>query len=198
MFSNIAIAHLLSDKLENMWSKGLTQFIVILLAARTGLSTLLPKYLDLPCEVSFTVDPTVSYQDWRQQYAKYLENESTVKEILNINFPSFQQALLALNSNIFDNGTNTTCVEILVSEGTYTITNEIIVKQNVRIVANESDKVFITFNISMPSNPGRVFNVITFRKADFVILMGIHFLNSSGIITIEHIDYVHVSNCHFK
>ncbi len=162
-----------------------------------GRLLLLFHYQDLQCDVSLLVDPTSVYQDWRQQCAEYLEKKQNINKTQTINFSSFQQALLALNSTNF-NRTNISCVEMLVSDGNYTVTSEVIIEQNVKIVAKVSGKVFVNFNISTPSNPGRVFNVINFSNADFVMLKGIHFFNSPGIITIENIAYVHVLHCHFR
>lgn len=173
-----------------MWIKGFSQFVVFLFAA-PGLCSLSGEYQE--CDVSFSVDSTAIYQDWRQQY---VENGQSLNETLKINFSSFQEALSALNFTEFDRA-NTSCVEVLVSGGSYTVTSEIKIERNVRIVAKGSDRVFVSFNV-FSSNPERVFNVITFINADFVILRGLHFFNSTGIITIEKIAYVHVSQCRFK
>ena len=66
------------------------------------------------------------------------------------------------------------------------------------MLANDSyDDVIVKFNVSTQENVS-TFNVITFKNADYVVLKGIKFISSPGIIAMESIAYIHVSHCHFR
>ncbi len=181
--------------LYHMWLRSYSCCISLLLLIASAHTE---DQLQELCEIHLSVskEASVAVEEWRQQYAQYVKNERNFTETLYLRFYSLQEALSALNTTDFPS-TNS-CVQLVIPNGTHTVTSKVVIAQNLKMLANDSyDDVIVKFNVSTQENVS-TFNVITFKNADYVVLKGIKFIGSPGIIAMESIAYIHVSHCHFR
>ena len=149
------------------------------------------------CEIYIRVDPA-SDNNWRADYVQYteLDKEAQDKTVLNLTCNGLQEALVALNSTIFHKFNS--CIEVVISRGTHYITESVEIAQNVHIHGEHVGEVFVDFNVRYAPQNTTLFSVMTFQNADHVEISGIEFLNSPGIVAIENVTLVHVSDSSFK
>ena len=149
------------------------------------------------CEISIRVDPAKD-NNWLEEYTQYLDqsiDREAQDHTLNLTCNELQEALLAIHSTIFHKSNS--CIEVIISRGTYYITESIEIAQNVHIHGERAGGgVFVEFNVNAQKNVS-FFNVMTFLNADHVEITGIEFSNSPGIIAIENVTLVRVSDCSF-
>ena len=148
------------------------------------------------CEISIRVDPTAD-SDWRAVYTQYtLElDKKTEDQTLNLTCNELQEALVAINSTIFHKSNS--CIEVVISRGMYYITESVEIAQNVHIQGEQAGGVFVDFSVNAPTNVP-FFNILTFINADHVEISDIEFSNSPGIIAVENVTLVRVSDSSFR
>ena len=148
------------------------------------------------CEISIRVDPA-SNNNWRAEYTLYTElNKKAQDQTLNLTCNDLQEALVAINSTIFHKSNS--CIEVVISRGTHYMTETVEIAQNVHIHGEHAVEVFVDFNdVKSPPNVS-FFSVITFLHADYVEISGIEFSNSPGVVAIENVTRIHVSDSSFK
>ncbi len=146
----------------------------------------------LDCEITITVNKNSTSSDWRAQYNTF--GQGTNKTI-SLEFGNLQEVLSALNTTIFHGDSG--CIEVILSAGSYSIERSVYLLQNIRIVAEHIGSVFVEFsNLPAPQNVS-VFYAVTIFGAQFVEIRGINFSQSLGIIAIEKVTNVTISDCSF-
>ena len=174
--------------------------ITILLAyGVTTVATIIGSVFPVPpqqCEISIRVDPA-SNNNWRAEYTLYTElNKEAQDQTLNLTCNDLQEALVAINNTIFHNSNS--CIEVVISRGTHYMTESVEIAQNVHIHGEHAGEVFVDFDdVNAPINAS-FFNILMFINADHVEISGIEFSNSPGIIAIENVTLVRVSDSSFQ
>ena len=145
------------------------------------------------CEITIRVDSRVENNNWRDLYREYQETKSNYSS-LNLASSDLQEALLALNTTVFHRTND--CVEIIISRGSYSVNQSVYLRQNVRIIGEVPGEVLVDFNsLTVPENSN---SSITIHGSDSVVISGINFTTSPGLIFIESVTTVKVTNCSFR
>ena len=145
------------------------------------------------CEITVRVDSRVENNNWRDLYREYQETKSNYSS-LNLTSSDLQEALLALNTTVFHRTND--CVEIIISQGSYSVNQSVYMRQNVRIIGEVPGEVLVDFeSLTVPENSS---SSITIYGSDSVVISGINFTTSPGIIFIERVTIVEVTNCSFQ
>ena len=145
------------------------------------------------CEITIRVDSKVENNNWRGLYTEYQETKSNHSS-LNLTSSDLQEALLALNTTDFHRAQN--CVEIIIPQGSHSVSQSVYLRQNVRIIGEAPGEVWVDFDsLTVPENSN---SSITIYGSDSVVISGISFSTSPGIIFIERVTRVEVSNCSFQ
>lgn len=150
------------------------------------------------CDVTIQVGSNVATSsDWRAQYSQYSHEANST---LTLEFTSLQEALLALNTTIMIPDGD--CIDIFLAAGSHTVYRSIYISQNIsfRMSAAEKPAGSVTVDFSDLISPQNVsvFYAITIFGAQMVGINGIQFLHSSGIIAVEKVTTVMISDCNFK
>ena len=146
------------------------------------------------CEISIKVEKVSSSTVYWKSEQEKMSNTSSQQ--LNLTTSDLQEALLSLNTTVFHSANN--CVEVVISQGSYSINQSVYLTQNVRIIGEVPGEVYVNFNgVTVPQNAS-FYNVITVFGSEFVEFRGINFQWSPGIIAIERVTQVAVTNCNFK
>ena len=144
------------------------------------------------CEITIKVGSKVENNYWRDLYKEYQETKSNYSS-LNLTFSDLQEALLALSTTVFHRANN--CVEIIISQGNHSISQSVYLRQNVRIIGEVPGEVWVDFDgLTVPENSN---SSITIYGSDSVVISGINFSKSPGLIFIESVTTVKVTNCSF-
>ena len=94
---------------------------------------------------------------------------------------------------------STDCIDILVTEGKYLITDYITISQSLKL--HGKGHVTVHFNFSGKFDPKRTTQphyVLSFVNTSHVELSGLHLFDSPGIVTAVNISSVTVKNCSFR
>ena len=111
-------------------------------------------------------------------------------------FSDLQDALLSLSQG---ETVSDDCINVLVAEGEYLITDFISISQNLSLQGENN--VSIRFNFSGKFDPRTTtlpHYVLSFFNAKHVQLSGLDFIDSPGIITIFNVTSAVVENCSFR
>ena len=133
---------------------------------------------DIECSVRVTVDQS--------------END----DIDNGTCSDLQVALLKVSRREI---VSTDCIDILVTEGMYLITDYINISQSLKL--RGKGHVIVHFDFSAMFDPKRTTQphyVLSFVNTSHVELSGLNFFDSPGIVTAVHIVSVTVKNCSFR
>ena len=136
---------------------------------------------DIECSVRVTVDQSVSDD---------IECDD------NVTCKDLQVALLKVSRR---ETVSTDCIDILVTEGKYLITEYITIGQSLKL--RGKGHVTVHFNFSERFDPKRTTQphyVLSFVNTSHVELSGLNFLDSPGIVTAVNIVSVTVKNCSFR
>ena len=166
-------------------------FVVI---ACSALTACLLAQASQSCEITFRVE-SHGDTDWKRLYTDYQAAKSDHSS-LNVTTSDLEQALLALNTTVFHRTGD--CVELIISQGHYSISQSVYLRQNVRIIGESPGEVWICFdNLTAPENVDS-YNSITIYGSDSVFISGIYFSRSPGLIYIERVTKVQVISCSFQ
>ena len=183
------------SKLSLAISFGLLAYSLII----TTVAALFGSVFPVPpqqCEISIRVDPA-SDNNWRAEYTQYTELDKKAQEqTLNLTCHDLQEALVAINNTIFHKSNS--CIEVVISRGTHYMTESVEISQNVHIHGEHAGEVFVDLDdVNAPTNVS-FFSVIIFLNVNHVEISGIQFSNSQGIIAIENVTLVRVSDSSFR
>ena len=137
------------------------------------------------CSVEITVDKTVDTCDT-------LSDGRLSKRTCH----DLQLVLLSLTRNEVSSDD---CVDVLVRQGEYLITEYVSINQN--LLLHGEGNVTFAFNFSEKFDPRRTTEphyVLSFSNADNITLSGLDFIHSPGIITVVSVTNVVVENCSFR
>ena len=135
---------------------------------------------DIQCSVRVTVD----------------QSESDDIDDANIACKDLQVALLKVSQREI---VSTDCIDILVTEGKYLITEYITISQSLKL--RGKGHVTLHFNFSEKFDPKRTTQphyVLSFVNTSHVELSGLDLFDSPGIVTAFNISSVSVKNCSFR
>ena len=140
------------------------------------------------CSVWITVDPTNDY---------VVDCDTmTGSSLVNRTCSDLQAVLLSLTRN---RTVSSDCIDVLVKQGYYLITEFVSINQNLTL--HEEGNVIVHFDFSSKFDPRRTTEphyVLSFSNVDCIELSGIDFIDSPGIITIVSVTTVVVENCSFR
>ena len=103
---------------------------------------------------------------------------------------NLQQVLLNVSQQ---EAVTSDCVDILITEGDYFIIEFVKISRNIRLYGQ--GKVTVHFNFSAKFNPRRTTQplyVLSFYNADSLLLRGIDFIGTPGIITIFNLSSTYI------
>ena len=108
--------------------------------------------------------------------------------------------LQAVLSSLTHNRTvSSDCIDVLVRQGNYLITEFVSINQNLTL--HGEGNVIVQFDFSGKFDPRTTTEphyVLSFSNVDHIELSGIDFIDSPGIITIVSVTTVVVENCSFR
>ena len=136
---------------------------------------------DIECSVRVTVDQSVS---------------DDIECDANVACKDLQVALLKVSRREI---VSTDCIDILVTEGKYLITEYITISHSLKL--HGKGHVTVHFNFSGKFDPKRTTQphyVLSFVNTSHVELSGLHFFDSPGIVTAVNISSATVKNCSFR
>ena len=179
---------------SHSFSMAMRQVYLLVVIACSVLTNLLVQ-ASQSCEITFKVDSRVEDSDWKTLYKDYQVTKSD-HSLLNLTTSDLQEALQALNTTVFHRAGN--CVELIISQGHYSVSQSVYMRQNVRIIGEVPGEVWIEFsNLTAPENVDS-YNSITIYGSSNVIISGINFSSSPGLIYIERVTRVQVTSCSFQ
>ena len=139
----------------------------------------------LNCSVALTVDKTST------------DGERCNSSTANRTCSDLQSALVSLSRLEISAGD---CADVLVREGEYVISDFVTISgRNVRLRGKGS--VTVRFNFSGKFDPRRTsvpHYVLSLFNAESVVLSGIDFTDSPGIITVSNVSSVQIEDCSFR
>ena len=151
------------------------------------------------CEFSIRVDPAKG-NNWLEEYTQYLDqsiDRDAQDQTLNLTCNDLQEALIAISNTVFHKSNS--CIEVVISKGTHNITESVEIAQNVHIHGEQVGEVFVDFNATVKATQNKAFfSILTFLNADHVEISDIEFSNSPGIIAVENVTLVKVSDSSFR
>ena len=140
------------------------------------------------CSIMITIDSS-SGLDCTSNVSLFA-NQSTCKDLETVLRAS--QALAAIIQQPED------CIEVNIMPGNYTITSPLRFSTNLVLSAAEiSSGVQVTFQVPV-NQSSEPFYVMVFSNVDCVVLNGIDFMNSPGIIGFENVTDVTIDSCSFR
>ena len=90
------------------------------------------------------------------------------------------------------------CIEVNIMPGNYTITSHLRISTNLVLSAAEiSSGVQVTFQVPV-NQSSEPFYVMVFSNVDYVVLNGVYFTMSPGIIGFKNVTNVTITSCSFR
>ena len=134
-----------------------------------------------------TVDPTAD---------SAVDCDTLTGSLANRTCSDLETVLLSLTRN---RTVSSDCIDVLVRQGNYLITEFVSINQNLTL--HGEGNVIVHFDFSGKFDPRRTTEphyVLSFSYADYIELSGIDFIDSPGIITVVSVTTVVVDNCSFR
>ena len=145
--------------------------------------------------------PTWITVDQRNQSAENCHSSAlTVRYLVNRTCSDLQDVLLGLADSKTEPQSSNNCIDVIVLEGDYFITENVsISRKNLRL--HGEGNVTVHFNFSAKFDPTKTNEphyVVSFFNTDLVELHGIDFTDSPGIITVFSVTTVVIEKCSFR
>lgn len=140
------------------------------------------------CSITITVDSSIGV-DCASELS-LVANQSVCRDLESVLQRVASQATIIQHEE---------CIQVNIMPGNYTITSALRIRTNLVLssISCCSD-IRVTFQALFVNQSSEPFYVLGFSGVDFVVLNGIDFMMSPGIIGFENVSNVTITSCSFR